>query len=228
MAAEPAAQFAASSFLDRLTAAERADLMAIGRLCTFPRGAVLMYQDEADDRIVILLAGRVKITRLDSDGRESLMSLRDPGDLLGELAFVDGNPRVATVTTLEPVRALVAPASDLRRHLEKTPRVAVVLLEIVARRLRESTLRHAQFALLDTMGRLAARILELAERYGETLDGSIAVDAPISREDLAAWIGASRAGAAEALRQMRELGWIEVERRRLTVRDAPALRSRAG
>ena len=125
-----------------------------------------MYQDEPADRIVILLEGRVKVTRIEGDGRESLLSIRDPGDLLGELSFVDGHPRLATVTTVEPVRALVTTAEELRRHLEHTPRVAVVLLQSVVRRFRESTLKRTQFANSDTMGRLAARIVELAERYG--------------------------------------------------------------
>lgn len=202
--------------------------MAIGRERAFPAGAAIMYQGEPADRIVILLEGRVKVTRIEGDGRESLLSIRDPGDLLGELSFVDGQPRIATVTTIEPVRALVTTEDELRHHLESTPRVAVALLQIVVRRFRESTLKRTEFANSDTMGRLAARIVELAERYGETEGDAVAVESPLTREDLAEWTGASRAGAAEALKQLRELGWIDVDRKRLVVRDLDALRSRAG
>ena len=219
---------APGTFLDLLSAAERDGLMAIGRERAFPSGAALMYQDEPADRIVVLLDGRVKVTRVEGDGRETLLSIRDPGDLLGELSFVDGQPRVATVTAIEPVRALVTTAGELRRHLESTPRVAVVLLQTVVGRFRESTLKRTQFANSDTMGRLAARIVELAERYGEPSGEAVAVEMPLSREDMAAWTGASRAGAAEALRQLRELGWIDVDRKQLLVRDLAALRSRAG
>ncbi len=202
--------------------------MAIGRERAFAPGTVLMYQDEPADRIVILLEGRVKVTRLEGDGRESLLSIRDPGDLLGELSFVDGHPRLATVTTVEPVRALVTSAEELRRHLEHTPRVAVVLLQNVVRRFRESTLKRTEFANSDTMGRLAGRIVELADRYGKPEGEAIGVESPLTREDLAAWTGASRAGAAEALRQLRELGWIDADRRKLLVLDLDALRARAG
>ncbi len=219
---------APGTFLDLLTLAEREALGAVGRERAFPRGSVLMYQDEPSDRIVILLAGRVKVTRIEGDGRESLLSIRDPGDVLGELSFVDGQPRIATVTSIEPVRALLTTPEELRRHLEQTPRVAVVLLQIVVGRFRESTLKRTQFANIDTMGRLAARIVELAERYGEREGDAIAVETPLTREDLAAWTGASRAGAAEALRQLRELGWIDTQRRKLLVLDIEALRARAG
>ena len=201
--------------------------MQLGVRRSFPRGAMLMFQNEPDERLMLLLGGRVKVTRVEQDGHELLLSVRDPGDVLGELAFIDGQPRIATVTTLEPVAALVMPARTFRLHLEATPRVAVVLLEVVARRFRETTLKRSQFAALDTMGRLAARIVELAERYGEPTQGGIVIASPLSQEELAAWTGASRAGAAQALHSFRELGWISTERRKLLVPDIEALRARA-
>jgi len=229
MASQPIApeELGRESFLAGLNEGERESLMEIGLRRSFPRGAVLIYQDEPDDRVMILLAGRVKVARLDHDGHELILSIRDPGDLLGELAFIDGHPRVATVTALEPVEALVMLAAKLRHHLEHTPRVAVVLLEIIARRLRESTLKRSQGAASDTMGRLAARMVELADRYGAPSDEGISVSSPLTQEDLAAWTGASRAGVAEALRSLRELGWVRTERGRLVVVDIDALRSRA-
>ena len=103
------------------------------------------------------------------------------------------------------------------------------MLEIVTRRFRETTLKRSQFSALDTMGRLAARLLELADRYGEPgPDGGVSVSSPLSQEDLAAWTGASRAGVAQAMHAMRELGWVGSERRRLLVLDEDALRARAG
>jgi CRP-like cAMP-binding protein len=105
--------------------------------------------------------------------------------------------------------------------------VAVVLLEIVTRRFREATVKRSQFAASDTMGRVVARILELSERYGESADGEVSVTSPLSQEDLAAWTGSSRAGVAEALHSLRELGWVRTERRKIVVQDLEALRARA-
>jgi len=228
MDAVVASDVVAGTFLAMLDEHEREAVLALGTRRKFARGAVLMFQHELDERVMLLLAGRVKATRVDSEGHELLLSIRDPGDVLGELAVIDRQPRVATVTALEPVEALVASAQAFRRHLETTPRIATVLLEIVTRRFRETTLKRSQFAALDTMGRLAARLLELAERYGKpTEDGGVAVSSPLSQEDLAAWTGASRAGAAQALAAMRELGWVQSESRRVLVLDTDALRARA-
>ena len=217
----------AGTFLAMLRDDERESICAAGTRRSYERGAALLIQNDADDRVIILLEGRVKVARVEHDGRELMLSIRDPGDLLGELAFIDGGTRVATVTALEPVQALIMPAQVLRRHLETTPRVAVVLLEIVARRFRSSSVTRSQFGVADTMGRLAARIVELAERYGEPTPEGIALTSPLSLDDLAAWTEASRAGAAEALRTMRELGWVQTDRRNMLVRDMDALRRRA-
>ena len=186
-----------------------------------------MFEREPGERVMLLLAGRVKVTRVAEDGRETMLSIRDPGDVLGELAFIDRQPRVASASALEPVEALVIPATTFRRHLETTARVAVVLLEVAARRFRETTRRRSELTSSDTMGRLAARIVELAERYGETTEAGVTVASPLSQEELAAWTGASRAGVAQALHSLRELGWVQTERRRLIVRDIEALRARA-
>ncbi len=217
----------AGTFLARLTAEERAAVEALGRPTSFPNGSVIMFEGEPEERLILILAGRVKVTRTGPDGREVILGIRDPGDLLGELAFIDRQPRSATVMALEPVRALMMPAPRFRDHLEQTPRVAVVLLEVVAGRFREATLTRLQFAALDTMGRLSARILELAERYGENVNGSIEVRLPLSQEELASWTGASRTGVAQALQSMRELNWLETQRGHMTVKDPTALQARA-
>src|SRR4051794_7449348 len=157
----------AGTFVAGLTDAERDDLLHVGVERSFPRGSNLMFQGEPDDRVMVLLGGRVKVSRTDEHGHDLLLSIRDPGDVLGELAYIGGGDRVATVTALERVTASVIPAGVFRRHLETTPGVAVVLLEIVARRFRAATLERLQLGTLDTMARLSARIIELVERYGE-------------------------------------------------------------
>jgi CRP/FNR family transcriptional regulator, cyclic AMP receptor protein len=215
------------TFLDRLSESGRAQVIGLGIMRRFPREAVLMFQDEPEEHMLLLLNGRVKVTRSASGEHELLLAIRDRGDLLGELAFIDGGPRLATVSALEAVEAVLLPGREFRAHLETTPRVAVALLESVVSRFRESTVRRLQFAASDTLGRLAARIVELADRYGEQEESGIAVAMPISQNELASWTGASRAGVTAGLQTMRELGWLTTERRRLIVHDVEAMRARA-
>jgi CRP/FNR family cyclic AMP-dependent transcriptional regulator len=218
---------ASGSFVALLEPDEWSRLQELGHPVRFPPGAVLMSEREASDLVMILLEGHIKTTLIGEGGHEALLSLRDPGDVLGELSAIDGAPRVATVTALEPVTALVVPAGIFRRHLETTPRVAVALLGVVTRRFREATRVRSQFGGSDTIARLAARLVELAERYGAETDDGILVTLALSQEELAAWAGASRAGLANALRTLRQLGWIATHRRRIIVRDLDSLRERA-
>lgn len=227
MGEDPALRRPAASFLARLTDPERAELLELGHRRSFPDDSILMLQDEVDDRLLLLLSGRVKVTRAAEGLHELLLAIRDAGELLGELAFIDGLARVATVTSLEPVEAAVLPGNAFREHLESRPRVAVALLESVAARFRESTVKRLQFAASDTLGRLASRIMELADRYGVQTAEGIAVAMPISQDELASWTGASRAGVTQGLQTLRELGWLVTERGRLLVCDAEALRDRA-
>lgn len=227
MPAEDAPVGAPGTFLARLTGEERAILLGLGGVHSFAKDSLLMFQDERDERLLLLLTGRVKVTRTAPGGQQLMLAIRDAGDLLGELAFIDGQPRAATVTTLEPVEAIILSGARFREHLERSPRVAVVLLEVVASRFREATVKRLQFAAADTLGRLASRLVELADRYGQDEDGKLVVAMPITRDDLASWTGASRAGVAQALQTLRELGWVSTDRRRLIMRDLDALRRRA-
>jgi CRP-like cAMP-binding protein len=215
------------TFLALLDDRERAALLELGTHRGFPRGAVLMYEGEPGERVMILEEGRVKITRIETGGHETMLSIRDPGDLLGEVSVIDAGPRLATVTALEDVRALVIAASVFRGNLERVPRVAVAVLEVEMRRFRETTLKRSEFAALDTVGRLAARIVDLSERYGAEREEGIEIDLALTQDELAAWAGASRAGVAKAFQTLRELGWLETHRRRLVVLQLDALRRRA-
>jgi CRP/FNR family cyclic AMP-dependent transcriptional regulator len=223
----PAAFADHAGFLDLLEPADRATLYAVGRKVTAPQGAVLIYEGEPGDRVIILLAGRVKVTRVSEHGKESLLEICDPGELLGEISYIDGDAQLGTVTALEPVELLAIPSSAFRAHLERAPHIATALLLLMAQRLRETTVRHAQYAGSDALGRLAARLTELADRYGQQCDQGLAVTLPLSQDDLTAWTDASRASVAKALQTFRQLGWIETHRRQIIIRDREALRTRA-
>ena len=103
----------------------------------------------------------------------------------------------------------------------------MTLIDVISRRFREANSARFQFGDLDTVGRVAARLIELCERYGDRTDSGIRIRLPVTQEDLGSWTASSRAGVADALRTMRELGWIQTERRRITVLDPDAVRQRS-
>ena len=219
--------FEAGSFATLVEPMQWSALLLTGSIHAFARGSVLIFEGESNDRVMVLLEGRVKITHAAVGGQEVVVSIRGPGDIVGELPCLDARPQLGSVKALEPVRALVIGSRYFRHHVATSPGVALALLEVLSRRLRDAIVRRAEFYSSDTIGRLAASLLELADRYGTSTERGIVIGLPLSQEELGAWIGASHAGLAKALQVLRELGWIRTERRRIIVRDLDALRRRA-
>jgi CRP/FNR family transcriptional regulator, cyclic AMP receptor protein len=218
----------AETFLEALTPDEAADLRASGRERHYDAGVALFHEGDDAGSVIVLLAGRAKLTVPLSSDREVIIAVRGPGDLLGELAALVDAPRSATVVTIEPVDALIVSGSAFAAFLDRNARVGLVILRLVAERLLYADLQQAQFATHDVVGRVAHRLVELTDRFGvETGDG-IVLDVPLSQEELAGWTGASREAVNKALQVLRSLHMIQTGRRRFTVLDADGLRRIAG
>ena len=215
-------------FLSALEPDAADELRSRGIPRRYPRGTALFHERQLGDRVMVVLSGTVKLISVSEDGTEVLLALRGAEDLLGELGALDGRPRLASAIALDDVEVLVMPAADFKSFLERHPRAALVILEMLATRLRDADSKRVEFAAQDSMSRVAARIVELSERFGEESDGAIRIDLPISQEELAGWTGCSRDSVVKALQSMRGLGWIDTQRRRIIVHDLNAVRQRAG
>ena len=214
----------AQTFLEALTPEEVTDLRASGRERHYDANVALFHEGDDAGSVIVLLAGRAKLTVPNSSGREVIVAVRGPGDLLGELAALVEAPRSATVATIEPVDALIMSGSEFASFLERNSRVALVILRMVAERLLYADLQQAQFATHDVVGRVAHRLVELTERFGVETEEGIVLDVPLSQEELAGWTGSSRESVNKALQVLRSLHMIETGRRRFTVLDAEGLR----
>jgi CRP-like cAMP-binding protein len=223
------------SFLGDLTPVERAELAARGRVRDFDRGETLFVEGEDPGWVAVLLRGRVKACSYREFGGETILAVRGPGALLGEVAAIDGLPRSATVIALEPVGALAVTADEFMAFLQVHGRVSVLIMRMLCQRWRDADRKRVEFGMFDATGRVAQRLVELAERFGVPYDrrtgaaggDSVQITLNLSQEELAGWVGASREAVSKALRTLRRHGWIETGRRRLIVHDLQALRRHA-
>lgn len=193
------------------------DLGAVTR--RWPAGSVLFHEGDRADRVLLVRTGRVKIVATESNGSETLLALRGAGELVGEMAAIDGAPRSGTAVALGEVECAVVAADRFREVLRAEPEVALALLGVVAARLREAEGRRVEHGALDTVQRLARRLVELAV--------ADPVVAGLNQDDLAALIGASREAVAKALQALREAGLVRTGRRSIEVLDLGGLRHRA-
>jgi CRP/FNR family transcriptional regulator, cyclic AMP receptor protein len=213
--------------LGAVASASVALLRTQGRPRRFRTGATLFHEGDLSDWVGLLVRGRVKVSSYGADGRERLVAVIGPGELLGELSAIDGEPRSATATALEPLEVHVLTSDEFVALLEKSPAATLGILRSVIGRLRDSDKRRVEFGALDTVGRVGRLLVELAERYGEEVDGAIRIGLPLSQEELAGWAGASRGAVVKALRTLRARGWIETARREIKVLDLPGLARRS-
>ena len=214
-------------FLASLPPGVADELLGLGSRRRFPAGSTLFVEGDAAHEVFVLLAGEVKVTVGSVDGREVILDVLEPGVLLGELAVIDGRARSATVSALSAIEVLTVGAATFNDFLDRHPAVLRGLLVGVIERLRTRTRHQMEFGTGDALGRVCARLAEIADRYGTAEDGVTTVSSPVSQSDLASWTGLSRVAVVKTLRVLRQLGWIDNRGRAIVIRDLDQVRQRA-
>ncbi len=214
-------------FGTELTEQEWADLLRHGRPRRVPAGTTLFVEGTRSDTVVIVISGRVKVFTSAEDGTEVVLALRGPGALLGELTVIDGQPRSASVRSLEATEILTVGFQEFTAFLQAHPQTMWLLMRILTDRLRDADRKRIEFGVYDTLNRVALRLVELADRFGEPTESGIRINLPLTQEELASWVGASREAVTKALRTLRTDGYVRTQRRTYTVIDIERLRRRA-
>jgi CRP/FNR family cyclic AMP-dependent transcriptional regulator len=197
-------------------------LLASAAVRRFEAGEVLMRQGEPGSYVFLLVAGRVKVARVDANGNEFLLAVRGAADIVGELAVLGGQMRSATVTALVPCIAYVLSAAAFLRIIRER-RIEQILLRYLIARQRESDDARAELAGLNATQRVVRVMLRFA-----SVAGGDQPDIGLSQEELAAAAGLSRASVAAVLATLRRRGLVVTRRRSLVICDLAKLRAEFG
>ena len=187
---------------------------------------MLLMEGDLGGRVYLIERGWVVLSGVAAGGRETILAVRGRGDVLGEMSTFDRTARSASAHAAGDVEAIVVASSVMERALRDV-NVAHELIELLAARLRDADRKRIEFATLNTVGRVACRLIELGERFGEQTPDGIAVELPLSQEQLATWCGASREATVKGLATLRGLKIIATGRRSVLIRDWAALQRHA-
>lgn len=166
---------------------------------------VLLRQGDPATHVLALAAGTVLITRQGLRGQPTLLAVRGEGELLGDLALLEGGTRSATVIAMEPCRLHIVPALEFTRFVAEHQLVATLLRHTISR-LREAEQIRVELATADVSIRLAATLVRLAAlASAEPGDG---FDIRLTQSELAQLIGASRNAVVVRLARWRAQGWV--------------------
>ncbi|QJR15514.1 Crp/Fnr family transcriptional regulator [Usitatibacter palustris] len=180
---------------------------------TFPKSAVVLTEGEMGDSLYMIQSGKVKVFIGDEDGREIILKILSAGDFFGEMSMMDKQPRSASVTTLEASTFQILAHSAFEKCVEQAPRIANMVMRVLATRVREADRKIGTLALMDVYGRVASTLLELAV-YS---NGKLMVGEKLSQQDLANMVGASREMVNRILKDLSDRGFITVESKSITI-----------
>lgn len=186
------------------------------------RGDVLFHEGDPPESLFLVLRGRIAIAIANPiDRRESVVALMETGDLFGEMGMLDGGPRSALARALEPTTVLSIAYEPILTMFDQHPRLLWNVTRLLAQRIRVTDEALADSVFLDVTGRTAKRLLELA-------NGSDAFTLPVTQEELAGMVGASRERVNKAIASFIRLGWLEQHDRSYHIiqRDRLELRAR--
>ena len=188
------------------------------------RETIVTKGDPANE-FYVLLRGRAKVTAQGKEGADTAINVMGPGEVFGEVGILDGQPRSATVTTLEECEMAVVDKRAFHGLLASSPPVAIRLLAVLAGRIRELTIRVEDRAFLDVPARLAKQLLWLAGNHGTETNSGVRIELKLSQQELGDFIGATRESVNKNLRDWARSGFIKQERDCLEILDPDALRS---
>jgi CRP/FNR family transcriptional regulator, cyclic AMP receptor protein len=188
------------------------NITATGVVRTFPRNTVLINEGDVGDALYVVLSGRVKVYSSNDAGREFVIDFHGPGEYVGEMTL-DGEPRSASVITVEPTTCAVVNRAQFRDFILAHPDFAMHLIERLIHRVRVTTSNLKSLALSDVYGRLVRLLNALAiER-----DGRLVVPEKLTQQDIADRVGASRDMIGKLMKDLVGGGYLAVEERTITL-----------
>jgi len=189
-----------------------AEIEQHGSVKSCKKNTIVINQDDETYSLYVILSGSVKVFVSGEDGREAVLNHQQAGDYFGDLALIDKQPRVASVMTTEPSKFMIISRENFLACLSKNPEIAVNLIKPMTSRIRMLAKNVSSLALLDVYGRVARILLEQAEQQGDVL-----VTDKLTQQEIADMVGASRAMVSRILKDLKEGGYISIDKKRITI-----------
>jgi len=188
------------------------NIAASGVVRTFPRNTVLINEGDVGDALYVILSGRVKVYSSNEAGREFVIDFHSAGEYVGEMTL-DGEPRSASVMTVEPTTCAVVNRAQFRDFILAHPDFAMHLIDRLIHRLRVTTGNLKSLALSDVYGRL----VRLLNTLSQDLDGRSVVPEKLTQQEIADRVGASRDMIGKLMKDLVAGGYLAVEDRTIAI-----------
>lgn len=215
----------AGSLLAFLDAESVAFLLNAGTRRSFGAGDVLLRYGEPTDHVLVLLTGWVQVSVCTRGGQQVLFAQRGPGDVVGDVAALSGRPRTATVHAIEDVRVIRLTRQRFLRCMRDRSDIRIAMVRQMANRLQEAETVRVDLATLDVSRRVAGHLQRLAAQYGVRGRDGVVIGMPLTQQDIANQVGASRRAVCRSMALLRERRAVVTTGRRIVLTRPDVLRS---
>jgi CRP/FNR family transcriptional regulator, cyclic AMP receptor protein len=214
------------SLFANLTDEDLHELMTAAKRRAFRSGEVIFHRDDPGQVLYMIKEGKVKICIISPDGQEISLAVFGKGECFGEFALLDGLPRSADAIALEKVECYTLQRSDFQNAIMKNPKIAIQVLEALTKRLRNTDNMVEDLIFLDVYGRVAKKLLELADAHGVKTDDGVRIEVRLTQQELASMVGASRESVNKVMGYFTEKDFISTDKHRITLHRIADLKRR--
>lgn len=214
--------------LSELDDTQTAELVTLGRRTRFREGQTVFTKGDPGDCLYAILKGQIGVSTSAADGKTMMLNILDAGDVLGEIALIDGKERTAGAAALRDCELFRIDRPEFIAFLERHPKLSVRMMVVLCERLRWVSENIEDAVFHDVPRRLARRILKLADLYGQRTPTGVRVRQPVSQEGLAAMLGVTREMVNKSLKALRTCGAVTYTKGFLVVTDLALLKDMAG
>jgi len=201
-------------------------LMALAKRRTFRSGEVIFHREDPGQVLYVIKEGKVKISLISPDGQEISLVVFGKGECFGEFAILDGLPRSADAVALEKVECYTLQRSDFHNAIMKNPKIAIQIIEVLTRRLRSTDQMVEDLIFLDVYGRVAKKLLELADTHGTKVDDGTRIDVRLTQQEIASMVGASRESVNKVMGYFTDKNFISTDKYKITLHRISELERR--
>jgi len=166
----------------------------------YPKGSMIILEEEYGDIVFIVKTGTIKVTRVNDEGREVILSLMGENDIVGEMSIIDGEARSANVLAQENCELYAIRSEDFLQLLRNNFEISFALMEELANRIRKSDQHIEALSLSDAEHRIGVSILNLAEDMGVIIKGRVTIGNLPFQQDIANMSGTSRETVSRILK----------------------------
>lgn len=202
------------------------ELMSMAKRRTFRSGEIIFHREDSGQVLYVINEGKVKICLISPEGQEISLVVFGKGECFGEFAILDGLPRSADAVAMEKVECYTLQRSDFHKAIMKNPKIAIQVMEVLSRRLRSTDQMVEDLIFLDVYGRVAKKLLELAETHGTKVEHGTRIDVRLTQQELASMVGASRESVNKVMGYFTDKNFISTDKHKITLHRISELKRR--